>query len=322
MSIKKWAYNLIGKVVTMKKIGVGIVSLVLIITVSSIIAETKVVHSERKVEVSLVKSMEETKMENKKIEVLLTKVTQELQNTGYGLVGLSFSSDDHILTVKVEDKEFLAKNKSEIENIIVSIAKDIEFQEFDVDFEVLNSLGEIDQEQQNITESFVKISKVTSDLLKEMGYHDINFSLSSHPQQEIVIEGMNEGLEKKNEIEKLIEKAIFSNTNMNFTVKIQKKSESKLRDQNWQPIFSAVREETKKEFKEYTGFAYSFHPEPLQIIIKTNLEKPKWFWNSNQKGKQITNYVEKTIELKREELSIEEIPHVIIIRDKNGEKIN
>lgn len=87
-------------------------------------------------------------------------------------------------------------------------------------------------------------------------------------------------------------------------------------------MFSSINEETKKEFKEYRGFAYSFHPEPLQIIIKTNLEKPKWYWNSNQKVLEITTYVDKIIELKTEELSIEEIPYEIIIRDKNDKKIN
>ena len=111
-------------------------------------------------------------------------------------------------------------------------------------------------------------------------------------------------------------------TNLDFTIKFQKKSESAIRDQQWQPIFEAVREETNKKYEEYRGFAYSFHPEPLQIIIKTDLNTPKWFSHSNKKVKQITEYVDKIIELKRDELSIEEIPYKIIIRDKNDNNIN
>ncbi|WP_438313627.1 hypothetical protein [Sporosarcina sp. FA9] len=311
----------------MKKIIIGIIFLILIITAFFIVneiksGETEAVNSEKKLEVDLAKSMEESKKENKKIEVLLTKVPQELKNKGYGQTGLSFSSEYRIFTVQVEDKEFVKRNRSKVENMIVNIAKEIEFQDFDVNFRVLESDGEIGQEEQKLRESLSKVSKVTSDLFKEKGYHDINYSILLHPKKEIIIEGKNEVLEKKDEIEKLIANTVFSKTNMNFTVKIQKKSENEIRDQNWQPVFSAIREETKREFEEYTGFAYSFHPEPLQIIIKTNLEKPKWFWNSNKKVKQITNYVDKIIELKKEELSIEKIPYAIIIRDKNDKKIN
>ncbi|MER2009754.1 MAG: hypothetical protein ABS939_20145, partial [Psychrobacillus sp.] len=77
------------------------------------------------------------------------------------------------------------------------------------------------------------------------------------------------------DLEKIIDQTILSKTDLEYTVKIQKKSESAIRDQQWQPILSAISEETNKRFKEYRGFAYSFHPEPLQIIIKTNIPSSK-----------------------------------------------
>ncbi|MEG0259993.1 MAG: hypothetical protein RR651_08985, partial [Lysinibacillus sp.] len=126
----------------------------------------------------------------------------------------------------------------------------------------------------------------------------------------------------KEEIEELIADSIFSNTNKRFTVTVKEQSKNQIVDQQWQPIFSAIIDETSKEFKEYRGFAYSFHPKPLQIIIKTNLGKWKWFRNSDSSIDQIEKYTEKVIALKRAELSIKAIPYEIIILDKNDRRVN
>lgn len=306
----------------MKKIIISFIFIALIISLIVIWRnsdKTSSSNSEGNLETALIKSMEETKKENEKIEELLNKIPQELNDKGYGQIGLSFSPNERILTVQVKDKEFVKKNKSNIENIILNSAKKINFQNFEVDFITLESY-KISQEDTKLNESVNEVAKLTSDLLKENGYNTSNVSID--PRKEMIIEVTNGDLKKNNETEKLIANSIFSKTNMNFKVLIKEKSKSQIRDQEWQPIFSAIREETEKEFEEYQGFAYSFHPEPLQIIIKTDLEKPKWFWQSNKKVKQITNYVDKIIELKRGELSIEEIPYEIIIRDKDSKKIN
>lgn len=276
-----------------------------------------------KIENILVKSMEETKMEKKKLEQFLTKSTQELNDNGYQ-VGLGFSHEERNLTVQVQDKAFLEENKMNIEKIIHNTAKKIGFQDFKVDFLTFDSYSTLSEEDEKLRKSMMKVFEEISSLLKEKGY--LSDSISTNPNNEIIIEiqGTKEDLEKSKEIEeleKIIDQTIHSKTDIDFTVKIRKKSESAIRDQDWQPIFNAIREETNKRFKEYRGFAYSFHPEPLQIIIKTNINSSKWFGNSDKKINQITEYVDKIIELKREELSIEEIPYEIIIRDKNDKEV-
>ncbi|QBP43098.1 hypothetical protein E2636_13225 [Paenisporosarcina antarctica] len=139
---------------------------------------------------------------------------------------------------------------------------------------------------------------------------------------EIRIEGTKEYYNAvKGEISKLVADAISSKTTIYFDVKVNRKSENDSRDEKWHPIFTSIREETDKKFEEYKGFAYSFHPEPLQIIIKTDLNKSKW-WNSNKKVNEIEKYVQEIIKLKREELVIEEIPYEIIIRGKKNKKLN
>ncbi|EPD53799.1 hypothetical protein HMPREF1210_00622 [Paenisporosarcina sp. HGH0030] len=126
----------------------------------------------------------------------------------------------------------------------------------------------------------------------------------------------------KNEIRILVADAVSSKTNINFDVKVNRRSENEIRDEKWHPVFTSVREETAKNFEEFKGFAYSFHPEPLQIIIKTDLEKSKWWWNSDEKVKEIEKHVLEIIKLKSEELLIEEIPHEIIISGKENKKLN
>lgn len=275
------------------------------------------------IEDALVKSMEETKRGQKKLGQFLTKTSHDLNDNGYEPVVLSYSEQN--LTVQVQDKAFLEANKMNIEKIIHNTAKEIGFQDFKVDFLTLDSYSTLSEENEKLRESTKKVYEQIAVLLKEAGYH--YNSVSMNPNREIIIElqGTEEDLEKSKEIkelEKLIAQTILSKLDMDFKIKLKKKSESAIRDQEWRPILNAIDVELEKKFEDYRGFAYSFHPEPLQIIIKTNIDSPKWFNNSHKKINQITEYVDKIVELKREELSIKEIPYKVIIRDENDKKIN
>jgi len=303
----------------MKKTLIGFITATIItaIVITTNLDKSRSAHCEEKLEMALVKSMEETKKENEKINEVLRKISQEFNKNGFVQIGFDFSPDNRVFTIQAKDKDFIDKNKSIIENIILNIAKETDYKNFKVEYIALDGY-ELSEEDGKLNE----VLKITLDLLKANGYDKTNYSLTIDPSKGIIIEVTNGELINKNEIEKLIANSVYSNTSMNFKVFIKEKSKSKIKDPEWQPVFSAIRDETKKEFKEYSGFAYSFHPEPLQIIIKTDLEKPKGFWQSNKKVKQLIDYVDKIIELKREELSIEEIPYEIIIRDKNNNKLN
>jgi hypothetical protein len=307
----------------MKKIVIGIVLIIIIFGSTLVFAnnlnESENAKSDEQIENQLVKSMEETKKEKEKIEKLFTRSSKELKDKGYGEVGLSYSNEDRILTAQVKDKDFL-EAKRQIENIITNTAKEVGFNDFDIKFRILDRNITRNKEDKKLMESINKVSNVVSDVLKDKGYN-FTYSISVKPKKEIIIEGTNKDLVGNSELEKLISNAILSKTNMNYTVKLKKKSESEIRNQEWQPILTAITEETNKKFKEYRGFAYSFHPQPLQIIIKTKINN-SWFGNSDEKVKKIENYVDKIIELKIKELSIKEIPYEIIIRDKNNKKVN
>ena len=311
----------------MKKVLTGFVVLLIIITASYLLIKkdsnkSPTVNTEE-IENLLVKSMEETKTENMKLEQFLTRSAKELNDNGYQ-VNLGFSHEERNLTVQVQDKAFVEANKTNIENIIRNTAKTIGFQDFKVDFLTLESLPALSEEDKQLRKSMIKVIEEIRGLLKEKGYPSTSILTNSNNEIIIEIDGMVEDIknsEEIEEVEKVINQTILSKTEFDYTAKLRKKSKSAIRDQEWRPIFGAIREETNKRFEEYRGFAYSFHPEPLQIIIKTNIDSPKWFGNSDKKVDQITEYIDKIIELKREELSIEEIPYEIIIWDKNDKEV-
>ncbi|WP_239984621.1 hypothetical protein [Lentibacillus sediminis] len=303
----------------MRKNLIGFVIVILIYGSIPIFAnvtdKTVIAKSDQQIKNELEKSMEETKKQKEKLELLFIKSSKELNDKGYE-VGLSYSHADRMLTAQIKDEAI----KSQIENIIADTAKEVEFGDFEIKFRVLDSKIPLNKEDEKLRESIDKVSNVVSDVLKDKGY-DFAYSILVKPEKEIIIEATDKGLAEDDELENLISNAILSETNMDFTVKLEEKSESEIRDMEWHPVFAAIMEETSKKFKEYRGFASSFHPMPLQIIIKTTIND-SWFVNADRKVKQMENYVGNIIELKMEELSIGEVPYEIIIRDKGNERIN
>lgn len=276
-------------------------------------------------ETTLAESMTETKMEHRKMESLLTKVQQTLEQKDYKEIGLS-SFDNRLLTVQVKDQKFLDQNEKKIRTLIKDIAKEEKLDALNIEFEVFDMHSAMSEEDKKLNELINEVSKITSESLNEKGYSLIGMMIDAktpNPYIEIIIDGTKEYYDEvKDEIQKLVTNTVFSNTNIQFEVRLKRKTENEKIDEQWQPIFSVIREETDKKFKEYRGFAYSFHPEPLQIIIKTDLRQSKWAWNSSKKIKQIEQYIHEIIELKREELLVDELPYEIIIRSKDNKQLN
>ena len=296
--------------------------LILLGTIACIVACFILVSNFNESEKKLSESMEETKKEHQKIEALLTKASQEFRANGYGEASLSFSSEDRILRVQIRDEKFVDTHGKEMKSLIHDVSKEIKIEDIEIKFEVSDIRMGFSAEEIKLNE----IIKTTSELLNKKNYRFSSLSIeptSSNPIIEIRIEGTKEYFNAvKDEINLLVADAVSSKTKINYEVKVNRRSENEIRDEKWHPIFTTIREETDKKFGEYKGFAYSFHPEPLQIIIKTDLSESKWWWNSDKKVKEIEKYVQKIIKLKRDELLIEEIPYEIIIRGKDKKKLN
>lgn len=87
--------------------------------------ESVSVSTEGEIEIALIKSMEETKKENEKINELMEEIPQEVNDKGYGQIGLSYSSFDRMFTVQAKNEDFIKRNKRIVENIIVNIADEL-----------------------------------------------------------------------------------------------------------------------------------------------------------------------------------------------------
>ncbi|WP_431030211.1 hypothetical protein [Lysinibacillus sp. LZ02] len=138
---------------------------------------------------------------------------------------------------------------------------------------------------------------------------------SPEPYLEIILADMDEiSTAKIHQLQQLVAEVVYVETNKDFSITIRTKSDEERLDEEWQPIFSIIGNETEKKFKTYRGFAHSFSPAPLEIIIKTHLSN-----SSQQQAKEIKAFVTALIEEHRQALSVEGIPYEIIIRDKDNQ---
>lgn len=143
-----------------------------------------------------------------------------------------------------------------------------------------------------------------------------------NPYIEIVrVDGKELPSVENERVQQRIKDEVHSKTEVDFNVTLRSQTKGEIRDSQWSPIFNAVIEETEKNFKEYRGFAYSFSPEPLEIILKTDLKDNKSTSNI-EKIEEIEQYAYKLIEQKIEELAVEKIPYKIIIRSKDNVELN
>ena len=180
-------------------------------------------------------------------------------------------------------------------------------------------------ENEKIAEVSEAVFTITSKLLKAEGFQsNIMLIDSKNPKpyiEAILTDEREISSTEKQAIQKLVSDTMYAKTNIVFNVTVRTWMAAERLDNEWQPILSAIREAADQKFEEYRGFAYSFSPAPLQIIIKTDLKKSKKSSNF-KKVEQIEEYVEGIIALKREELAVENLPYKIIVRSKDNETLN
>ncbi len=279
------------------------------------------INMKQKTEPTVAQSLEQSKVEYDKIEQLLTIAHHKLINH-YGEIGLSFSPDKQVLTVKVKDEKFIEKNEKNIKKQLNEIANELKMEKFKIQLEVTPKIVE---KNRKFTEKVNHAIESANEILDSNGLKSstISFEPNIASNQLLVELDVKNKLDssKQRLIKKQISNAVYKETNTKFEVKL-KQSKIDLQDQAWQPIFSAMNEEANKKFKEYRGFSYSFNPSPLQIIIKTDIKKSMWSWNLHNKVKKIEDHIEEVINIKQKELSVEEIPYEIIIEGKDNKRIN
>ena len=114
------------------------------------------------IEKTLTESMEETEKEHQKIEKLLTKVSQELEKNGYGEFPLRYTSEKRLLTIQVKDEKIADSYGKEIKELIHDVAKEIKYEEVNVQFETLDINRQVNKEDKKLIELLHEVSKAQS----------------------------------------------------------------------------------------------------------------------------------------------------------------
>ncbi|WP_245804697.1 hypothetical protein [Halobacillus hunanensis] len=317
-----------------KRIGIGIgtaLACVIIVCLVYSFSSHQTVQSEQ-LEERIKHSMEETERENEAIRSFHEDLHKQLQERGLkgsfsSSIGDVFSSKPPSITIKVKNKHYKQKNEKEIKNIIQKLVTSHQLGEVDIRVKVADRRLEEPSEQDKKREKLInELLDIAHETLKEAG--DIKVSSISvrvrEPKAMTIEIKESEKLYQsvRKDLKKRVHDAIYAKKNIDLTIKVNRKSEEETNQMKWSPIFRSIMEETDKNFEDVTGFAHSFHPKPLQIIIKTSLSNGWFSWGTKDKVKEIETYVEKIIDIKSEELSIKTTPYQLIIRGDEGNKLN
>lgn len=249
-------------------------------------------------------------------------IWRELEEKGYRISGVGGNAS-HIFISIDGSEEYFQDVREEVEEIAANILEAKEYDGYKIEVE-----RQIDQVPEPISERDQTISKA----LEESYNHlmELQFNVLSHgysypaPNSDKVIVHIEiPNTEKRiEEIKEIFNESLKAKNIDSYSIKINKIDLSqRKKEAKWNEIFPVIIEglTAKKEYK-VTGFAYSFHPAPLQIIIKTSIN------DSDKNADEKVRIIEDTI---NEFLNSEEIqnkiagePYKIIIRGEDKERIN
>ncbi|UOQ84727.1 DUF4179 domain-containing protein [Gracilibacillus salinarum] len=273
----------------------------------------------------ILQSMDQTEDRKEMLNELYNKVSESLSKNYQGVVSVSmsrmFTYDPPEINILTEDKTLEQEYGKEIEGMINDLADSFNIGEVNISIELKNDdFAEVSKEDKEQAERTDQLFKIAEEVLRQKGYKPGVMSMDAeNPILQIEVRDTQQQFNKeKNDVESLVHDAIFNKTDLEYQVEITGRSEAEIRDQNWQPIFSSVMDEANKKFSEVNGFAYSFHPEPLQIILKTSLSDEE---QAKKLAAEIAKYAREVIEVKRDALKVEKISYKLIIRDKEHDNI-
>jgi Endoplasmic reticulum vesicle transporter len=281
---------------------------------------------------SIQKSMKETEERNAKIETLHQVIHSDLrvnriEGDLHFSMGQRFTSETPSISVHVRDARYKKTYERKIHALVKKRVEEFDFGKVKTEVKVEErERVEMSEEEKRNTLLTDQIFASANNILREKGYESTLMSIGvKNPPQSLKIEVIEDKQRFKHikpGVVRAIREGIKARVGIDIDINLTRKSETKVRDESWQPIFDAIMQETDKEFRVVTGFGYSFHPMPLEIIIKTSLEKGWIPWQTKRTAEAIEEYIKQVIEIKREELTVEEIPYKIIIRGKGGKKLN
>jgi hypothetical protein len=261
------------------------------------------------------KSMNETEDRKKDVQGFYDDLFTALvkKNTGVIDVAMMLESLDPEIVIWVESKQVKERHEKEFRQTVEKYAMQHDINKYNLNVKVgeLNRVT-LSDEDKRVMEMNDEIIRIVEETLKKYGYDSKGISTGNQTITVTIDESKETFETVKKDLVVTIQKAISKENELNYKVELGRVTEIEKTENSWYPIFDSVIDETQKNFTEVTGFAYSFHPQPLQIIIKTSLSKGK---EGKEKAAVIGEYTRSVTEIKRETLGLERIPYIIIVRD-------
>lgn len=250
-------------------------------------------------------------------------IWKALEKKGYHISGLGGNASHFSISIDGSEQYF-QDVREEVEEIAANVLKEKGYDGYKI--EVNRQIDRVPDSV--ISERDQAIAKALEESYKHLT--ELQFNVLSHgysypsPDSDKVIINVDIPITEKRieEIKKTINESLKAKNIESYSIEINKIDlAQREKEAKWNEIFPAIIEglTAKKEYK-VTGFAYSFHPAPLQIIIKTSINA------SDKDADEKVHIIEETI---NEFLNSEEIqskiggdPYEIIIRGKDKQKIN
>lgn len=249
-------------------------------------------------------------------------IWRELEEKGYRISGLSGNAS-HIL-IKIDgSEEYFQDVHEEVEEIAASIleAKEYDGYMIEVERQINLPVPSIPERDQAINEALEKCYDHLINLEFNVLSHGFQY-ISPNSDQVIINIDIPSTEKRIEEIKEIINERLSEENIDSYSIKINKIDlAQKEKEAKWNEIFPVISEGLKAK-KEYnvTGFAYSFDPAPLQIIIKTSINASDK--DADEKVRNIEDTINEFLYSEEIQNKIAGESYKIIIRGEDKQKIN
>ncbi|WP_226036287.1 DUF4030 domain-containing protein [Aquibacillus saliphilus] len=262
-------------------------------------------------------------------ESIVKIVSDELKEQGYQVQGVSDSAyPDKIIYVSIDGTDqYYDDVKDQVKDKTEEILGESNYDAFSVEIEKFkehrNIEPNLDEKSKQYMEETEVLMEAISERLDAEGFEITTFGVTHNQFDHYVQLDIPDNEPRNGELKQLIEEVIGQHDFGDFEVKLNKYNEER-RDLEMAvsskvigPLHEALR--AREEFHT-KGMAYSFHPAPLQIIVKTTVK------STDKDAKEFAADLETTVEkfLATEEIKkvMKDEPYKIIIRSSNQKKLN
>ncbi|MBS4219967.1 DUF4030 domain-containing protein [Bacillus sp. FJAT-49711] len=250
-------------------------------------------------------------------------IWKDLEERGYHITGIGGNAG-HISISIDGSEQYFQDVRDEVKEIATNILKEKDYDAYKI--EVERQIDRVPDTQLSEREELTsKALEESYNKLIELNFNVLSYGYShiAPNSEEIDINIDIPNTEKRvDEIKNIINENLSSKTIDSYTIKVNKIDlAQRENEEKWHEIFDAIIEGlyAKKEYN-VTGFAYSFKPEALQIIIKTSIKASDK--NTEEKVRIIENTIDEFLNSEEIQSKINNDPYKIIIRGKDGKNIN